>query len=270
MVIDPREARGVSIRHLLVTLAVILGPGAAAALQPAAITVAGATSLLPYARAVIGQWSRDNPSTRVALTGGGSLGGWYALRLGRADIALSDIPFSPGTALKELPIGKMPVLLVINRQAGVSNLTMGALRRVWRGQVRRWSQLGGRKAAVRLVVRQAGSGARHVIDARLGAPAPDVLQIVQLSNGAVVRTVSEMPGAVGYVEGDRPWLGVVVCRIDGQAYRPGGPWPLYALPRLYFPASAGPAIWSLSHALASSPRKTGFGIVPAARRRFGG
>ncbi len=260
-----------NIRHLLVILGFLLYPAAGAAPRPSAtITVAGATSLLPYARSVIQQWSEAHPSTRVALTGGGSVGGWYALRLGRADIALSDIPFSPGAAFAERPIGKMPVFLVVNSAAGISNLTMGAIRRVWRGQVRRWDQLGGGDIAVRLVVRQGGSGARHVVEARVGAPPPDVLQIVQLSNGAVVRTVSETPGAIGYVEGDRPWPGVVICRIDGRPYRRGGPWPLYALPRLYVSHAAGPAVWSLSRALASSQRKMAFGIVPVAQPGFGG
>jgi phosphate transport system substrate-binding protein len=133
------------------------------------------------------------------------------------------------------------------------------------GTVTNWKEVGGRFLPIRIIGRPAGSGARVVMDDVLGSPPDRVPQIVELSNGAVARAVEETPGAVGYVEGDRPWAGVAILQIDGRPYRRGDAWPLYATSRLYWRRTARGIVENLVATLAESPLRTPFGIVVTER-----
>lgn len=247
--------------HGLVVLGLLLAPGGRPYQN---VTVMGATSLISYARAAIAAWAPQHPDARVALSGGGSYAGWYALRAGDAEIALSDIRFATGRSVRERILGKMPILFVANRGAGVSEVTRLGLARIFQGRVRNWRDLGGTRQAIHIIARPAGSGARAVVAQALGKTPPAVAQIVQLSNGAVVRAVEQTPGAIGYVEGDRAWPGVVTLSVNGFAYsRPQGQWPFYARPRIYWRTSAPPVVQSLAATLATSHFRRKFGILPA-------
>lgn len=244
----------------LVAAGLLLAPG-----SNQGITVMGATSLTAYARAVIEPWARDHPNVHVALTGGGSYAGWYAMKAGQADIALCDLRFDPKTAFHERVLGKMPVLFIANPSDGIRNVSRSGLRRVFHGQVKNWRELGGQNQLVRMVVRPVGSGARAVVAQSLGVSSEGPAQVVQLSNGAVVRAVQETPGAIGYVEGDHPWPGVIALEVNGQSYRAKpGKWPFYAWPRIYWPVRASGAVTSLALAISRSPRRSSFGLIISA------
>lgn len=241
----------------LVAAGLLLAPG-----SRQAITVMGATSLTAYARAVIEPWARAHANVQVALSGGGSYAGWYAMKAGQADIALCDLRFDPGTAFYERGLGKMPVLFIANPSDGIRNVSRSSLRRVFHGQIKNWRELGGHNQWVRMVVRPVGSGARAVVAQSLGVSADGPAQVVQLSNGAVVRAVQETPGAIGYVEGDHAWPGVIALKVNGQSYQAKpGKWPFYAWPRIYWPVRASSAVISLAHALSQSPRRSSFSLI---------
>ncbi len=248
------------LMRMILALGLLLTPGAR---PDASITVMGATSLLSYARAVVSGWARQHPEIRVAISGGGSYAGWYGLAAGHADIALSDLDLGRGAAVNERLLGQMPILFVANPDGGIESVTRRDLVRIFSGRVHHWQALGGNPRPIRLVARPSGSGARAVVSQSLGETPQHLAQIIQLSNGAVVRAVEETPGAIGYVEGDRRWPGVVTLRIGGQAYRPGSRgWPFYAFPRIYWRQAASPAVFSLVSALAQSSLAPTFGIFP--------
>lgn len=249
------------LKAVAAALWLVLLPGGRPHAPRTVVTVMGATSLLAYARSVIRVWSADHPGVRVALAGGGSWAGWHALRRGTADLALSDLDFSAPPSVAERIIGRLPILFVAHPGTGVGGVDATRLRAVFSGAVTNWRDLGGRPLRIVVVARQAGSGSREVVATTLLGGARPYADVIQLSNGAVARTVAETPGAVGYVEGARAWPEVRVLSVSGRSWADPG-WPFVARPRVYYRTGAGSPVRSLAEALATSTSRSRFGIAP--------
>jgi len=236
----------------------------------AAITVMGATSLLPFLRAVAPVYMREVPGTTVHVSGGGSLAGLLAAAAGRVDLGASDLPPEaagiPAGSLRAVGLGRLAVVPIINREAGVGALSRAELRAVLAGRVSNWQELGGHDAKVVVVVRPRGSGARWVMarDVMRGwAFSPDA--VVQLSNGAVWRTVADTPGAIGFVESGFARPGVVVPVVDRYRFDPAHPerWPFAAAAALYARPEASEEVWRFARWAASRPERAAYGIATA-------
>ncbi|MFF0106162.1 substrate-binding domain-containing protein [Streptomyces hirsutus] len=125
--------------------------------------------------------------------------------------------------------------LVVNKDAEVKDLSTADVRRLYRGEITNWSELGGRDVAVRLVSRDANSGTRQVLQHRvLGRgeianssldcrhkddPTAPVLRCELDSTELVLRTVAGLPGSIGYSEFNRAAAaqGVDRLSLDGNA-----------------------------------------------------
>jgi phosphate transport system substrate-binding protein len=159
---------------------------------------------------------------------------------------------------------------VVNPDAGVTNIGRAALRQVLAGHIRWWSQLGGAHRPIIVVARPLGSGARYVVDhAIMGGQRLTSGAIVQLSNGAVMATVAETPGALGFVERRPDTASVALLAVDGRRFDPKDPraWPFWAYPRLYYRSDAPVLVRELADDLAHNPRRQAFDIYDAVAAR---
>ncbi|MFI9171854.1 PstS family phosphate ABC transporter substrate-binding protein [Streptomyces lincolnensis] len=105
--------------------------------------------------------------------------------------------------------------LVVNKDAGVGNLTSDQIRRLYAGKITNWSQLGGEDVPVHLVNRHVTSGTRSALVARVlnrkqplgptvencAALEEDTYGICEVdSTQTMLETVAAAPGALGYSE----------------------------------------------------------------------
>ena len=127
-----------------------------------------------------------------------------------------------------------PLAIVVNRSNPLDELSLGDLRRVFRGQRSRWSN--GRR--VTLVMRDPGAREREAIlrsvygvaeaeyrrsymQAVFSGETADAPKTLSSTNG-VLRFVFNVPGAIGYVRAsDVDTASVKMLRIDGRL--PGEP-----------------------------------------------
>lgn len=235
------------------------------------LSVMGATSVLPYLKASVPLFERLHPGVTVAISGGGSLAGLIEAQRGHVDIGVSDIaPKGPGDPLLAIPLGHLPILFVANRTDGVGELSVSELSSILTGQIVRWSALGGAPLPVVVVTRQLASGAREVVEGLVLKGRPMTRRaLVQLSNGALLRTVLDTPGAIGFVEGNRHLSGVTVLAVEGKHFSVYCPqkWPYYAVPSLYVKPGADKLVMELAHFLASRPDRARYGLLTAVRGR---
>lgn len=242
------------------------------------IVISGATSVLPYLKAASVAFSRTHPDVAVAVTGGGSLAGLAALKRGRTDIAASDLSPEdfgfPSGRFRRIQLGRMPVVFVVNPDTGIGGITSAQLRRILSGEVANWAQVGGADRRVLLVERPRGSGARAAVDRRVNPPVDlPANAVVQLSNGAVLRTVAESPGAMGYIEGLVIPRDVRMIRVDGKDPRSNARsgWPYYTEPSLYVDTAwSRPVVRELVQFLATGRERMRFGIFPPTPNEGGG
>lgn len=125
--------------------------------------------------------------------------------------------------------------LVINKEAGVQDLSFEQIGLLYDGRITNWKEIGGNDRPVRLVSRNADSGTRKVFQAKIlgkwesvansrdcrDVPKnaqPGIVRCERSTTGDVLTAVAEIPGALGYSElgnaGGRKDL--LLVRIGGQ------------------------------------------------------
>jgi phosphate transport system substrate-binding protein len=231
-----------------------------------AVRVMGATSVTGLLTDAAAQFMARHPDISVHVTAGGSVAGLAAVLNGRADLGAADLrPEWVGLGSPRLvsrSLGCFPVVPIVHPGTGVAAVTREQLRRLLAGRVVSWQELGGTGANVVVVTRAPGSGARAVVDrAVMQGLAFSPRAVVQLSNGAVYRTVASTPGAIGFVEAGFVRPGVVPLRVDGVGFRRPA-WPLVAPVGLYWRRGAPAAVAALAGFVATRPDLDRYGLEP--------
>ncbi|MFF3886911.1 substrate-binding domain-containing protein [Streptomyces sp. NPDC001914] len=208
------------------------------------LAVTGSTAFEPVARELAEKYEHDCRGATITVDAHGSTAGVRELdAAGRASakgspalVALSDGP-KPGDLphLRENRIAVSVFTLVVNDAVPVRNLSLTDVRRLYRGEITNWKQLGGPDRPVLLVSRDANSGTRQVFQRRVlgrGEIANSSLDCVHKddtttpvvrceldSTEQVLDTVARLPGAIGYSElnGATGHEGLHRVSLDGHA-----------------------------------------------------
>ncbi|SCD47173.1 phosphate ABC transporter substrate-binding protein, PhoT family [Streptomyces sp. DvalAA-14] len=209
------------------------------------VTLSGSTAFAPVLQEASATYRRSCPGTTFVIRSDTSGVGIEDLeRTGREqglgttpEIAFSDGPKDPGhPEVLQRPIAFLLFTLVINKDAGVQDLTLDEIRKLYAGQYTNWRQLHGNDVPIKLVSRDSGSGTRHAFEERVldrhtepgenstdcqsrsGIGTTGVIRCRRSSTGDLLDTVAATPGALGYSE-----LGsatarhdLLPVRIDGQ------------------------------------------------------
>jgi phosphate transport system substrate-binding protein len=203
------------------------------------LSVVGSTAFEPIVREAAESYRRQCPDASFAFDLRGSGEGLQALDAARESgtLAFSDGAKPDGfPALLPRPLAFFLFTLVVNDDAGVQDLTLDQIHRIYRGSVTNWRDLGGNDEPVRLVSRNPGSGTRaafqrHVLagvrepgsnsddcrDRDPGSPA-GVVRCARDSTDDVLRAVASTPGALGYSElgAASGRTGLLPARIGGH------------------------------------------------------
>ncbi|MEU1406382.1 substrate-binding domain-containing protein [Streptomyces sp. NPDC005728] len=190
------------------------------------LTVTGSTAFAPVMREVAQRYEESCAGAAVTVDAHGSTAGIRELEStgvqakGKGSpplVALSDGPKPTGMPeLRENRVALSVFALVVNDDVGLKNLSTADVRRLYRGEITDWRQLGGRSLAVHLVSRDANSGTRQVFQRRvLGRgemanssvdcvhkddPTAPVTRCELDSTDQVLTEVARLPGALGYSE----------------------------------------------------------------------
>jgi phosphate transport system substrate-binding protein len=194
------------------------------------IIIKGSTTVLPIAQKVAEAYMKQNPDVKITISGGGSGNGIKALIDGSTDIADSS-RFIKGKEIKRaVENGKYPVpfavaydciVPVVHPSNSVTNLAMGQLKAIYKGEIKNWKELGGPDRPVVVISRDTSSGTYEVWYKKVMKKErvyPGAL--LQASNGAIVQAVSKNKNAVGYIGLgylDKSVKGLKVNKIKGSA-----------------------------------------------------
>ena len=131
-------------------------------------------------------------------TGSGS--GIQAVLEGRCDIGLSsrDLKDEEKAELDGTVVAIDGIALIVNSKNPISNLTMKQISKLYKGELKNWSEVGGTDTPVVLIGREAASGTRDGFESITNTE--DVCKYSQelTSTGDVVQMVASNPNAIGY------------------------------------------------------------------------
>ncbi|KRM57062.1 hypothetical protein C5L31_001485 [Secundilactobacillus malefermentans] len=172
--------------------------------QGESITAVGSTALQPLVEAAGEEYSKVNPGIFVNVQGGGSGTGLSQIQSGAVSIGNSDLFASEQTGIDEKKLTDNRVAVIgitpiLNKKAGIKNLTTKQLQAIFTGKVTNWQQVGGRNQKIVIVNRTQGSGTRVTFEKRGLNKARSIASQEQDSSGTTRQIVATTPGAISYV-----------------------------------------------------------------------
>ncbi|MBP8616611.1 phosphate ABC transporter substrate-binding protein [Veillonella sp.] len=173
------------------------------------VTASGSSALLPLAKLAGDQFKAKNPDVSMTINGGGSGTGLKQVFDGTVTIGNSDVAaeekLSPEQA-KQLVDHKVAVVTmatVANKKIAdtVKTLSKDQLKGIFTGQITNWSAVGGPDLPITLISRPATSGTRAVFEkfALDGAKEATNKSLETDDSGALIQTIADNEGAIGYV-----------------------------------------------------------------------
>jgi len=183
----------------LLFLMVLVGMGCQR--QKAGITVAGSTSVEPFAELLAEEYMVRHPQSRIYVQGGGSTAGIEAVRTRAAHVGMSSRSLMDEEKdLYTVTIARDAIAIIVHPTNPVRDLSLTQIRQVFSGKIRNWSDVEGHSRPIVLVTREEGSGTREAFQKMVMEKEEISLEaLVQDSNGAIRQVVSSDPNAIGYI-----------------------------------------------------------------------
>lgn len=188
---------------------IILALASVISLSAQAQKIKGSDTVLPLAQKQAEQFIKNHPQANVIVTGGGSGVGISALMEGSTDIAMASrkIKFDEkmklqqsGKSIIEKTIGFDALAVVVNPQNGVSQLTGQQLEEIFTGKITNWNQVGGKEMKIVVYSRESSSGTYEFFKDHILKGKNYMSSILSMpATGAIIQSVSQTPGAIGYV-----------------------------------------------------------------------
>lgn len=206
------------------------------------IQVVGSSAMQPIVEMGAHEYRKENLEQKITVQGGGSGTGLSQVQSGAVDIGNSDIFASQQKGidekkLKDHKLAVIGVAPIVNKDVGVTNVTMTQLQKIFTGKYTNWHQLGGINQDIVVIDRASGSGTRAIFDEGVLKNSKRMKAQEQDSNGSVQHMVADTPGAISYVS--FPYLKdtFVALKINGVTPSPKNvttnKWTLWGYEHMY-------------------------------------
>lgn len=184
----------------LAASAVLVSASVSSAYAAGSVSTDGSTSMEYLIGALGESFTQEHQDIKFTYSPTGSGAGIAAAQEGRTDIGLSSRGLK-GDETKTLDghvVALDGIVVVVNPNNSVSDLTLEQIKDVYTGKVTNWKEVGGEDRPIVLIGREAGSGTRDGFETVTSTK--DACQYRQelTSTGDVITTVSKNVNAVGY------------------------------------------------------------------------
>jgi phosphate transport system substrate-binding protein len=178
------------------------------------LTIAGSTSVQPFAEKLAETYMATHPGQAINVQGGGSTAGVRAAETGAAQIGMSSRHLKDNEmALHQVTIALDGIAIIVNAANPVAGLSRAEVAAIFAGEIPSWRTVGGPNRPIHFVTREEGSGTRGAFEEMvMGKKEIAPRALVQDSNGAVREIVASDPDALGYIS-----LGLVDRRVRAVA-----------------------------------------------------
>jgi phosphate transport system substrate-binding protein len=194
---------------ILITSTLLLTAGMMLNGQNTAFKIKGSDTCLPLLQKLAEIYMKQNASSSISVIGGGSGVGLAALQSGTTDVAMASRKMKmdeklkmqeSGKAFKEVVFANDALSVIVNPSNPVSQLTREQLEGIYTGKVKNWKEVGGKDLAIVIYSRESSSGTfeffkEHVLQKKNFA----TTVLLMPATGAIVQSVKQTEGAIGYV-----------------------------------------------------------------------
>jgi phosphate transport system substrate-binding protein len=173
--------------------------------------IAGSSALLPFVAQAANAYMKAHSDVAIQVNAGGSPAGLAQVAAGTVAVGTSDLfalgdgapQQNPEMMLEDHKIGVIGFAAMGNRgpfNQSITSLTKEQLRRIFTGQARDWSQVGGGSQPITVLSRATGTGSRTTFGATVLGGDPIAPGSVELENSSQVQTMLlQTAGAISYL-----------------------------------------------------------------------
>jgi phosphate/phosphite/phosphonate ABC transporter binding protein len=180
------------------------GASPVSAVEEAPLRIAASESALPLLRALVSEAARARPGLQVEfLPPSHSAGAIAAAFTGDADLGVTSRTLNAteqGFGLQYLPLAQDIIVIATGHQVGLDGLTSEELRRIYAGEILRWSELGGPDLPITVLDRPEPTSPKLVLREKLFGQelriTPDALVLER--PGMMDTSLARVVGAIGY------------------------------------------------------------------------
>lgn len=185
------------------------GTEAAATAATTTISVKGSDTVLPLTQKEAEEFMKANAGAAITVVGGGSGTGITALLDGSTDICMSSRDLKMDEKLKfteksmdiqETTIGFDALSVIVHPENKVGQLTREQIEKIFTGEIKNWKEVGGADAQIVAYSRESSSGTYEFFKEHVMAKKNYASTVLNMpATGAIVQSVSQTKGAIGYV-----------------------------------------------------------------------
>ena len=193
----------------ILSLGLIAATMIVAVAQNAGIKVKGSDTVLPLSQKEAEKYMKSHNGSSITVIGGGSGVGIAALIDGSTDIAQSSRKLKmdekmklqeAGRNIKEVQIAWDALSIVVNPSNPVKQLTREQIEGIYTGKIKNWKEVGGADLAIVAYSRESSSGTYEFFKENVMNKKNFGTSILNMpSTGAIVQSVSQTKGAIGYI-----------------------------------------------------------------------
>ncbi len=165
------------------------------------VSLDGSTSMEKVIGALGESFQQNNEGVSYTYNPTGSGSGITAVSEGRCDIGLASRALKEeekALGLKETTLALDGIAVIVHPDNLVTDLDVETIAKIYTGEIKNWSEVGGSDGEIVRIGREAGSGTRDGFESITGTE--DACQYGQelTSTGDVIATVAGNPNAIGY------------------------------------------------------------------------
>jgi phosphate transport system substrate-binding protein len=201
----PQQAVPVATAAAPVTTAAPVSTG-----QKQTIKISGSTTVLPIVQKAADQYMATHPDANIQISGGGSGVGIQAIGSKTVDIGMSSREVTSAEMAKYpsfvvTSIAQDGIAVIVNPVNTIPYITLDQARDIYLGKITKWTEISGAGVPntnnqIVVIGRDSASGTRSYFDeVILAKKTPTSKMLEKNSNGAVLQTVAQTPGSIGYV-----------------------------------------------------------------------
>jgi phosphate transport system substrate-binding protein len=174
------------------------------------IKISGSTTVLPIVQKAADQYMAAHANADIQISGGGSGVGIQAIGAKTVDIGMSSREVTAAEKAKYpafviTPVAQDGIAVIVNPANEVRYITLDQIKNIYLGKTTKWTEITGANVPgtnnqIVIIGRDSASGTRSYFDEVLLAKKTPTKQMLEKnSNGAVLQTVAQTPGSIGYV-----------------------------------------------------------------------
>lgn len=192
------------------TSAPVTTPAAVSPNQKQTLRISGSTTVLPIVQKAADLYMAAHPEADIQVSGGGSGVGIQAIGAGTVDIGMTSREVTKDEmgrypSFVVTTVAQDGIAVIVNPANEIQYITLDQVKGIYLGNITKWTQITGANVPgtnnqIVLIGRDSASGTRTYFDETVLLKATPVNRMLEKnSNGAVVQTVAQTPGSIGYV-----------------------------------------------------------------------